>query len=57
MGRLKQLLIREGRGCETREKQWRAALGQGPVSASRDTHNNIFELFADTEELPKWHSW
>ena len=29
---------------------------QSPGSPSRDTHN-IFELFADTEELPKWHSW
>ena len=26
-------------------KQSRAALGQGPVSTSKDTHNNIFELF------------
>ena len=45
MGRFNQLLIREGRGGETREKQSRAALGQGPVFPSTDTHNNIFELF------------
>ena len=45
MGRLKRLWIREGRGCETREKQWKAALGQGPISASRGTHDNNFELF------------
>ena len=47
MGRFKQLLIREGRWWETREKytQSRAALGQVPVSPSLDTHNNIFELF------------
>ena len=45
MGRLKQLLIREGRGFETREKQLRAALGQDSVSPSMGTHNSIFELF------------
>ena len=45
MGRLKQLLIREGRGFETREKQLTAALGQDSVSPSMDTHNSIFELF------------
>ena len=53
-GRFKQLLIREGRGCGTREKQTvkslsrvchTAALGQGPDSPSRDIHNNTFELF------------
>ena len=44
MGRFKPLLIREGRGCETREKQSRAALRQGPVSPSKDTHNSISEL-------------
>ena len=43
--RFKQLLTREGRGCQTREKRSRAALGQGPGSPSKDTHNNIFELF------------
>jgi len=44
--RCKQLLIREGSRCETREEQSRknsAASGQGPGSSSRDTHN-IFEL-------------
>ena len=44
MGRFKLLLIREGRGCETREKQSRAALGQGSVPPSKDTHNSISEL-------------
>ena len=44
-GRFKQLLMRKGRGCETREKQSRGALGQDPGSSSMDTHNNIFELF------------
>ena len=44
IGRFKQLLVREGRGCETREKQPRAALGQSSVAPSIDTHN-IFELF------------
>ena len=43
---VKLWLIREGRGCETREKQLRAALGQGPASPSADTHNNIFEIFS-----------
>ena len=32
VGRFKHLLIREGRGFETREKQSRAALGQGALS-------------------------
>ena len=45
MGRFKQLLVREGRRCETREKQSRAALGQSPVAPLTDTHNNTFELF------------
>ena len=43
-GRFKLLFIREGRGLETKEKQSRAALGQGPVSPSADTYH-IFELF------------
>ena len=45
MGRFKHLLIREGRGFETREKQSRVALGQGALSPRMGTHNNIFELF------------
>ena len=44
-GRFKLLFIREGRELETKEKQSRAALGQGPVSPSTDTYHNIFELF------------
>ena len=32
VGRVKQLLTREGRGCKTREKQSRPALEQGPVA-------------------------
>ena len=43
-GRFRLLFIREGRGLETKEKQSRAALGQGPVSPSADTYR-IFELF------------
>ena len=44
-GRFKQLLIREGMGCEAREKLIvKSTLGQGPASPSMDTHN-IFELF------------
>ena len=50
----KQLLIREGREFKTREKQTfkrnnSAALGLGPGSPSRDTHNDIFELFCRYE--------
>ena len=50
MESFKQLLIRKGRGWETREKQTvkgnnSAALGQSPGSPSTDTCNNIFELF------------
>ena len=40
---------REG-DAETREEQSRndsAALGQGPSSTLRDTHNNVFELFTE----------
>ena len=42
---------------EIREEQSRnntAALGQGPASSSRDTHNNIFELFCRTKTPTKW---
>ena len=50
MGRFKQLVIREGRECKTREKQIgkrnnSATLGQGLGSPSRNTYSNIFELF------------
>ena len=31
-----------------------AALGQGPGSASRDIHNNFFELFCRTKIPNKW---
>ena len=51
-GRFKQVLIREG-DAETREGQSRnnsIALGQGPGSTSRDSHNNIFEFFCRTKE-------
>ena len=45
-GRFKQLLMREGMGCEIREKQTvKRSLGQNPGSSSKDTHSNIFELF------------
>ena len=53
-GRFKQLLIREGRGCKTREKQSRAPLGLGPVSPSTDTHNNTFELFYRHWNPSRW---
>ena len=53
-GRFKLLLIREGRRLETKEKQSRSALGQGPVSPSMDTYHNIFELLADTETPSRW---
>ena len=43
MGRFEYLFTREGRVCETREKQ--AAVGQGPGSPSRDTHSSTFEVF------------
>ena len=57
-GRFKQLLIREGSGCETRGKQSREVLGQGPVSLSTDKHSNIFELFTGTETPSRWeHLW
>ena len=47
---MEQLLSREGRGCRDKRAtamKKRAALGQGPGSASRDTHNNIFKLFIE----------
>ena len=40
----------KGGDAETTEEQSRnnsAALGQGPGSTSRDTHNNIFKLFIE----------
>ena len=58
VGRFKQLLVRERKRCETREKQNikrnSAALGQGPSSLSMDTHNNIFECFTDIENASRW---
>ena len=45
-GRLKQSLIREGRGCRDGEEHSRknnSALGKGPGSSSWNIHNNIFE--------------
>ena len=44
-GRFKQLLTWERRRGETREKQSRAALGQGPGFPSMDTYSHVFELF------------
>ena len=38
------MLVREGGDPETREEQL-CSLGQGPGPPSRDTQNNIFELF------------
>ena len=48
MGRFKQLLIMEGRVCETKEKQLRAVLGQGPIP-HQQIHTAIYlSYFADT---------
>jgi len=45
MGRFKQLLIREGRGCKAKGNELsRAALGKVLVP-HQQIHNNIFELF------------
>ena len=47
----------KGGDVEKREKPPRdnsAALGQGPGSTSRDTHNNIFELICITKPRNKW---
>ena len=41
--------------AETREEQPRnksVAVGQGPGSASRDAHENIFEAFTEPKGLP-----
>ena len=51
-GRFKQLLIRERRGCRNKEALSRnksVALGQDSDSSSRNTQNNIFELFCRTK--------
>ena len=50
-GRLKQLLLREGNGCNERlQKQGgcrQKTTGQGPGSTSRDTHSNkLFKMAA-----------
>jgi len=50
VGRLKQFLISKGRGCRDKGEQPRnnsETLGQGPGSISRDTPNNISELFIE----------
>ena len=47
----------KGGNAERREEQLRnnsAALGQNLGSASRDMHNNIFELFCRTKAHNKW---
>ena len=54
IGRFKQLLIREGRGRETREKQSRAALGQGPVSPLTIHTTISLSCFADVETPSRW---
>ena len=46
------------RGYGTREKETEAAVGQGPVSPSMDTHNNILELFCRFWNAQVWEkSW
>ena len=50
MGRFKQFLISKGRGCRDKGGQPRnnnETLGQGAGSVSRDTPNNISELFIE----------
>lgn len=55
VGRFKQLLLREGRRYKTREKQLRAALGQGPVSLLMDTHTTISLNYSADKEIPsRW---
>ena len=55
MGRFKQLLLREVRRCKTREKQLRAALGQGPVSLLMDTYTTISLRYSADKEIPsRW---
>ena len=45
MGRFKHLLAKKGGDVRPgRNQQWRAALGQGPVSPSMYMHNDVFEL-------------
>ena len=39
---------------KNKTKNISAALGQDPGSASRDTHNNISELFCKTKTPNKW---
>ena len=55
-GRFKQLLIREGRGWKTREKQARAALGQSPIFPLTDTGDRQLSLShsAETEPPSRW---
>ena len=53
-GRFKWWLIKKGKGCEIMEKQSRAALGQGLISPSVDTHNNVFELFCRYWNPSRW---
>ena len=54
MGRFDLLLIREGRGCEIREKQSRVALGQCPVSPSTIHTTISLSYFADSETSCRW---
>ena len=53
MGIFKSLLVRERRGCETREKQSRVALGQGPIY-HQWIHTISLSYFADIETPSRW---
>ena len=51
-GQIRTVANQGREGMQRREKQPRnnsAGLGEGPGSALRDTHNNIFELFYRTK--------
>ena len=50
MNRFKELAVRKGKGCIDKrgtngQRNNSAALEQAPGSPSKDTRNNIFELF------------
>ena len=60
-GRVRQLLIREGRGCKTREKQTikgnnGTALEQSPGFPSGGTQDSIFQLFCRYGNPSRWEN-
>lgn len=50
----KQMLINEEKEYKTREKQERAALGQGPSSHQRIHTALSLSCFGDTESTSRW---